>query len=106
MLQATDKGTIRIVVVITGILALACVGGIIALAATQTPIPSTLEVTTGLTVGAFVTILTKTSSGAGGAEAVVAMAAAKDAGLAVPPELALPAKVVDVPEVYDPPIAA
>ncbi len=76
MLTATDKGTIRIVVVAVALLALACVGGVIALAVAQVAIPSTLEVTTGVAVGALAGLLSSTRSGAGGLEAVQAAAAA------------------------------
>lgn len=88
MLTATDRGTIRIVVVILGVLALACVGGVIALAFMERGIPDVLATVTGLSVGAFVAMLTKTSSGAGGAEAVAALAQAQAVGIAAPPELA------------------
>jgi hypothetical protein len=77
MLTATDKGTIRIVVIAVALLAIACVAGVIALALDGTTVPSTLEVTTGVAVGGLVGLLSSTRSGAGGAEAVQAAAFAQ-----------------------------
>lgn len=86
MLTATDKGTIRIVVICVAIAALACIGGVIGLALAQEPVPNILETLAVASLTGLVGLLAKTSSGAGGAEAVAALAAAKDAGLPTPPE--------------------
>lgn len=86
MLTATDKGTIRIVVVAIAILALACVGAVVTLTIIGDAVPTVLDVTTGTTVGALVALLSSTRSGAGAAEAVAALGVAKAAGLPVPPE--------------------
>lgn len=84
MLTATDKGTVRIVVIAVALLAIACVGGVIALAIAQVAIPSTLEVTTGVAVGGLVGLLSSTKSGAGGQEAAQAAAMAQAVGQPLP----------------------
>lgn len=84
MLTATDKGTIRIVVIAVAALALACVGGVIALSIAEVTIPSTLEVTTGVAVGGLVGLLSSTRSGAGGQEAAQAAALAQTVAQPLP----------------------
>lgn len=72
MLTATDKGTIRIVVVAVALLALVCVGAVVTLTIIGDAVPPVLDVTTGTSVGALVALLSSTRSGAGGQEAVQA----------------------------------
>lgn len=84
MLTATDKGTIRIVVICVAIATLACIGGVIALSIAHEPVPSILETLAVASLTGLVALLSKTSSGAGGAEAVAALAQAQAAGLPTP----------------------
>lgn len=60
MTQATPKGVILAVILILGIVTVGCVGGIIWLASTSTPIPSTLEVLAGTALGAVAGVLATT----------------------------------------------
>ncbi len=60
MTQVTPKGVILAVILILGLVTLGCVGGIIWLASTQTPIPSTLEVLAGTSLGAVAGVLATT----------------------------------------------
>lgn len=84
MLTATDKGTIRIVVIAIALLALVCVGAVVTLTIIGDPVPSVLDVTTGTSVGALVALLSSTRSGAGAAEAVQAAALAQGQPLPIP----------------------
>jgi hypothetical protein len=82
MLTATDKGTIRIVVVAVAILALSCVGGVIALSIAEVKVPSILETLAVASLTGLVGLLSSTRSGAGGQEAAAAAVMAQ--GIAQP----------------------
>jgi hypothetical protein len=56
----TDKGTVRIVVVFVGLVALLLVGGIVILAAFEKPAPTALETLAGTSVGGLLGVLIST----------------------------------------------
>ncbi len=60
MTPVTPKGVIQSVIIILGLVVIGGLGGIIWLASTQTPIPTTLEVITSTALGAVAGVLATT----------------------------------------------
>lgn len=70
-MPTTDKSTVNIVVLIVGLAALACIGGVIGLAASGTAVPAVLQTTTGTALGGLLALLVSTRTNAVDAGQVV-----------------------------------